>query len=441
MKVSKIEIANILGLELLEFEPGSVTVVSGANGTGKTSTLEAIKLAMGGAADATLLRQGETEGRVVLVMEDGSRISRKVYQSKVGPLTVDHPAYGKVPKPAGFLAERLDTLSFNPIEFLTASEARQVEWLLEVLPVQVTDADLKAAGLELLPPPARNGLDRIEAAHKGVYDERTGINRAVKEKRGTVTQLRESLPAEEPDAIDLGALIRQRDSLQVAREAALTKTKRNTQVLLDDSREKAQKEIDRIRAEAQRQVDAINGASAKKAQAIQDEGQTAQAAVNDDYAPQLEELAGEIGAAEAVSKQAAQIEKTREMVATMEAEAKALEGESAARTVTMAALEALKERALAKLPIKGLEVKEGAIYVGTIPLRRLNRAKQVQLALNIAKLRAGDIPLVLVDGLECLDAETFKAFEAAAAKSGLQLLCSRVTEGPLTVRAGNAAAA
>lgn len=47
MKVLKINIKNILGLEALEIEPGSITEISGKNGSGKTSCLDAIRAALG----------------------------------------------------------------------------------------------------------------------------------------------------------------------------------------------------------------------------------------------------------------------------------------------------------------------------------------------------------------------------------------------------------
>ena len=86
-----------------------------------------------------------------------------------------------------------------------------------------------------------------------------------------------------------------------------------------------------------------------------------------------------------------------------------------------------------RLPIPGAEVRDGEIYVNDVPFDRINRAQQVQFALNLARLRAGELGLVLVDGLECLDAETYPAFEAAAATTGLQFLVNRVTSGPLKV--------
>jgi len=78
MRITGIEIENILGIKELEFNPGQVTEISGKNGSGKTSILEAIKGALKGGHDATLLKAGETQGGVVLVLDNGFRINKTI---------------------------------------------------------------------------------------------------------------------------------------------------------------------------------------------------------------------------------------------------------------------------------------------------------------------------------------------------------------------------
>ncbi|HLL52630.1 MAG TPA: ATP-binding protein [Myxococcaceae bacterium] len=53
----------------------------------------------------------------------------------------------------------------------------------------------------------------------------------------------------------------------------------------------------------------------------------------------------------------------------------------------------------------------------------------------VAQLRAREasLPLVCVDGLELLDAETFDVFRRKAPAAGLQLVVTRVGAGDLTV--------
>ena len=433
MKVAKVHISNILGIEELDFQPGAVTVIEGKNGVGKTSVLEAIKGALGG-SDATLLRNGATVGEIGLLFDDETRLTATVRPEKKPSLALDNPAYGKISKPGAFLAERVDGLAVNPIQFLTAPASKRAEWLLEVLPVEVTDATLRSLGVTELPPPSRNGLDRLAIARKGVYDERTGINRAAKEKKATATQLQESLFIADAGGDNPATLRAQLEEASRERNEKVTEAKRTASELISRNRDLVQAEIDGIRAEAQRKIDDLNAAVARRAEQIQGRLQLDLEGLDAEYAPKMATLTATIATAEEKARQKAQNEKQREICERMQAEAASLEEESTALSVRIDALDALKEEALSKLPIKGVEVRDGEIFLGGIPFDRVNRAKQVQFVLNVAKLRAGEIPLVLVDGLECLDADTFTAFEKAAAKSGLQLICNRVTEGALSVR-------
>lgn len=418
MKVQKIRIENILGLETLEFEPGRVTIVSGRNGVGKSSVLESLKYALTGGTDATIKRKGAEKGEVVIVLDEAT-----VTRDTEKPARIEVAGVGPIRRPAEFLKSRIDSLSFNPVQFLLAPKDKRTEWFLEMVPVEVGDDELRAAGVETLPPPARNGLDRIAAATKLVYDARTGVNRALKEKRAAVAQLAEGLPAGDPDAVDLATMRKAAEALRADLAEDISATKDRAAGLLA-----------KVREDAQARIDAIKATLADEERLIQEELIRETERLRTIAQPAIEEAAAALAVAEAQTKQAAQHARTRELVAKMTTEAAALEEESSRRSATLDNLEALKRRALDRLPIQGVEIAEGEILVGGIPFDRVNTAARVQFVLNVAMLRKGSLPLVLLDGLECLDPETFAAFVKAAAALDAQFICTRVTEGPLEVK-------
>src|SRR5574343_633836 len=102
MKISKIRISNILGINHLEFEPGQITEISGKNGSGKTSVIEAVKNALKGGTDATLLRYGEKEGDILLVLDDRTKIKKSVSETKT-ELKLFDISGKKVSKPQNYL--------------------------------------------------------------------------------------------------------------------------------------------------------------------------------------------------------------------------------------------------------------------------------------------------------------------------------------------------
>ena len=96
--------------------------------------------------------------------------------------------------------------------------------------------------------------------------------------------------------------------------------------------------------------------------------------------------------------------------------------------------DALKSELLSGLPVPGLEIRDGQIYVDGLPFDRVNEARRIRIAVDIAKLRAGRLGLLLVDGMERLDETSFREFVAAVRDSGLQAIVCRVDETDLVIK-------
>ena len=115
-------------------------------------------------------------------------------------------------------------------------------------------------------------------------------------------------------------------------------------------------------------------------------------------------------------------------------QAASAEKESKGVTASIGKLDALKATIAKTLPIVGVTVEDGDVAVDGVPWPRVNRARRVQVAVGIARLRAGKIPLIVIDGAENLDAEHLDAVTSECREHGLQAILTRVTDGPLTVR-------
>jgi len=221
MKITQIKISNILGIAELEFSPTEFTVISGSNGEGKTSVLSAIQAAVGGGHDATLLRKGAEKGEVVLVLDNGSEI-RKSVTEKASNLKIINDGK-QIARPAEHLKALTDLLSVNPIDFLMASPKERARVLLETMPirldpnriVQIVGSDINGDG----------DLAALDVLRKQIYDERTGINRAIKEKTATISQLQQALP--EPIVLDSeeseAELLTKHEGLEQIRDAEIAR--------------------------------------------------------------------------------------------------------------------------------------------------------------------------------------------------------------------------
>lgn len=438
MKIAHITIRNILGVAELEFSPSGFVEIAGPNGSGKTSVLEAIKAAIQGGHDATLLRKGAEKGEVVLVLDDGTQITRKVSPSNS---TTEVKRDGKkVARPAEAIRALTDMLSVNPVDFLRAPKKDRVRVLLEAMPLEV-DAEKLAAisGVTVQAPPGTHALQVIEHVYKTVYDERTGTNRAVREKEATINQLQQAMP-DAPDGIDGSEddLHAQIETATAARDDRLGQIaekldgiKADTAQAIADVQAKLREEIARLQAEAQAKIDAY------KANLSENEAKAAKAreAAIAKHAATVQPLQSALAALRANRSAFAKREQALQTITQMEAEAQTLRADAQKQTEALDAIERYKSDLLASLPIPGLEVRDGEIYRDGVPFDRLNTAQQVDIAVEIAKLRAGDLGVICVDGIELLDASSYEAFRERAIASGLQLFVTRVRDEEFSINA------
>lgn len=435
MKIKRIRIRNILGIEDLEFRPGANGVlVDGANGTGKSSVIEAIKAVAMGGHDATLIRQGAEEGEVVWVFEDDVQVSKKV---RLGGSTVDvrHPQMGKISAPQTYLKGLVDQLSINPVEFMVTSAAERSRILLEAMPLEVDAADLREAIGPVMqlgsPTKGVHALEAIAAAHKALYDERTGVNRVAKESRTTAEQLRASLPTNAPrPGQDEAAPLEEKKRLA---ERALAEELARIDVAsardIAEVKQRASEVIAALRDEirsAERQAQEEEAKVLARAASLKGDLQVQEQ-------PEINRMGSEIAAAKERMKAADSFEHVRQMLEAAMERAKANERRSEALSAALQRLDALRGRLLAELPIAGVTLQGGEVHRDGIPFPRLNTAAQVRLAVEVARLRAGNVPLVCMDGMECLDTPTFGLFVHELVASGLQAVVTRVTDGPLSV--------
>lgn len=422
MKIAHIKISNVLGIAELEFTPSGFNEVSGPNGSGKTSVLEAIKATLNSGHDATLLRKGAEKGEAVLVLDDGTEIKKRV--TEASSTTEVRRDGKKIARPAEAVRALTDLLSVNPVDFLRAPKKDRVRVLLEAMPIEVDTAKLsEIAGIAIPNLNGMHALHVIETVYKQVYDERTGTNRAVREKQATISQLRAAIPPVPAGADgDENALTGRLAEIDEARDTELSRISTK----LDGLRNERDAKIEELRQQAEK----IKTEFAETEQKAGTQREKTLAKHRDDRAPISEQLAvirnnREIGARRA---------QTLDTIASLETELEELSDDAERQTQALTGIEQYKSDLLDALPIPGLEVKDGEIFRSDVQFDRLNTAQQVDIAVEIAKLRAGDLGVVCVDGIELLDTGSFEAFRDRAVKSGLQLFVSKVSDDGFSIK-------
>lgn len=439
MKISHVRIQNILGIEQFEFDAGQFNVLSGKNGQGKTSVLEAIKAALKGGNDATLLRKGADAGEVVLVLEDGYEIRKRV-TPRTATTTVLQDGKSQ-PRPVEFLSRIADMMSVNPVDFLLAPKKERVRVLLESMPLALDVERLKSmAGQDVTVPEGMHPLYVIEAVRKQVFDQRTDLNRSEKEKASTISQLREAMP--DAPAVQVAGsedeLVAQKDAIEEhARseleriDAKMSGIKSRNVEKIDAIRAKLQADIDALKAAASAEVDAIKAEEERVSGLAEKQRGITMQERTDKLMPLNEQLAVLRANRGALAKR----EQAEALIASIRAEREALARQAEDKTKAIEAIDAYKLELLSALPVPGLEVVDGELFRAGVPFDRLNTAQRVEIAVEIAKLRSGSLKVCCVDGIECLDADTLAALREGTLAAGLQLFVSKVADQPFGLAA------
>lgn len=435
MKISHIKISNILGIDHLEFSPEGFTSITGPNGAGKTSILEAIKAATGQGHDATLLRKGAEKGEVVLVLDDGTEIQQRITPSRT---TRDVVRDGKkITKPGDTIKALTDALSVNPVEFLTARKQDRVKVLLESMPINLDIQKLQAISRIPVQATQAHPLQIIETVRQTVYDDRTGTNRAVKEKDATINQLRMAMPdapgGVEGDEDDLRAKLEQ---AQANRDSEVKRIDDKLAGIRNDSTAKSQV----MREMAQAKIEAIREQLANDLAQEQGDLADTEAKANrvrqkaiDNFHVAAQPLQTSIAAIRGNREAAAKRKATQETIEQMQKDLADLQADAEAQTKALADIDAYKSELLASLPIPGLEVRDGEIYRDGVTFDRLNTAQRVSIAFDIAKMRAGDLRLICLDGMELLDDGSLDELRKQSAEGDVQVFVTRVQSNEFAV--------
>lgn len=195
MHIKSLSIKNWLGIGELQKDLGKVNLVQGDSGAGKTSIIEAIEKAFTNKNRRTeVISHGTTEAEILVQLDDGLQIDRKVRSEKTDYLKVKHDSKG-VSSTESFLRALINGDIFRPIEFMNKTAKEQTEIILNMLQINWTIEDIKAWFNEV--PEADYTLhilqilNQIEGAY---YKERESINREITLLKANIEGIKRDLP-------------------------------------------------------------------------------------------------------------------------------------------------------------------------------------------------------------------------------------------------------
>lgn len=444
LRAVRLEINNVLGIDEITIDlSGNITEISGANGQGKTSCIEALRSVLTSVDSGTLLRNGAANGKAVLIFDDGSQIISAFKPGQSSKRVMFDGSGRAMPKSSSEIAKLFDANSFNPAAFLATKGKARVDLLLQAMPFEMDINELNALcgpRHEVHHIDGKDDIYLIGVTRDALYDLRTGDNRVANDTKATIRTLQQSLASVQPfDAArlsecssiaakidtELGEQITKAKQAYVAKKSVCDdaiNSAAETKLALKHAYEMECRELDSaIKAS---QLGITNSLSSTKQQIKVFQGQSALRSSS---------VKTEIELLEAAKKAFEGQEVTRKSIVDMEVKVKINEDRSAELTKSIKNIDDYKAELLADMPIKGLSIDGDKLMLDGVIFDRVNTAKRVGVAMKLAELRAGKLKLIVFDGLDMMDDETREEFYKAGNASPCRFVVTRVTNKKLTV--------
>jgi DNA repair ATPase RecN len=467
VKISRIKIKNLFGIK--EYEAGGENVeLTGKNGVGKSSVIDAIRLALENKSDRDyIVRSGETEGEILIETDTGLSIDRKIRTQSSDYKSVKQNG-NVIKSPEAFLAGIFTKLQLQPIEFMNMSKKDQNRIILDMIEYEWDLNTIKEWFGEI--PQDVNYqqnilavLNDIQAENGYYFQTRQDINRDIREKRAVVEDIKNSLPigydgAEWEDA-DLGDLYmeieKRRKNNEMIEKAQTMLAGHDAKIRgLDADKEIKLATLDRQESEARtrynseisslkeqintlmEKLSSIDSRKADRVRVIESEYQAGVAKIESEIESYAEYRDREKLPVDDLLNQARNIEKMKGHVnewrrmQRVEKEAEELKEKSDLLTKKIEKARSLPGEILetATIPIEGLSVQNGVPLINGLPVSNLSEGEKLDLCIDVAIQNRSGLQIVLIDGIEKLATPMREHMYQKCKEKGVQFIATRTTD-------------
>lgn len=372
-----------------------VTQITGKNGAGKTSVLDAIAAALGGkdAAPDMPIRNGHKTASVLLELSD--LIVRRKWTKSGSTLEVELKDGTRQASPQAVLDRLIGRLAIDPLAFMREKPRAQMLAL-----AKLAELDLEA----------------IEELERARYVERTAANREVTR----LETLLESMPVVNgPDA--------EVSIVDMARELQAAEASQNAVQLARQNVDAAKRSVVDVEADIKRIEEQLAAArdrlTIRKAKVEQASTALFEAELEAVDATALRTRIDTVEAQNAAARH--RRERNRVHTDLIVAGQKAAELDDKVREVRRQRDEAV---AGVDLPVKGLTIGDSCVLLNGVPLSQASSAEQLRLSAAIALASNPKLRLVLIRDGSLLDDDSMKFLAEFAEEHDAQILIERVAD-------------
>ena len=467
MKTTRIKIRNLFGITETELDGRSVEL-TGGNGVGKTSVIDALRYALTNNSDRNIIvKQGETEGEILIETDTGLSINRKKRTEKSDYKSVKENGR-EIMGPENFLKQLFTPLQLDPVAFTLMDEKSKNRAILDLIEF---DWDLNFINEKFgeVPTWVNYGqnilevLSDMQSENGEWFKERQNVNRDIRNKQAFIEDIAKDIPdnyqAEKWEAYDLGAAYKKLEQMKEINsrieraklfrgsyDSKLRKLEADKMIEISaaekeiaSERESLLADIVRMKAQIKANEEKLTGLSGtledKKALAETrfEAAKTkldADMSVADEYLDKqpldCTELQSEVSTAEDMKRHLNEYQRMKAMQGELE-QLKARSDEytrkiELARSLPGVILET------AKLPIEGLTVEGGIPLIHGLPVANLSEGEQLSLCVDVAISKPNGLQIILIDGTEKLSSENREKLYSKCRDKGIQFIATRTTD-------------
>lgn len=467
MKTTKIRIRNLFGITETELDGRSVEL-TGGNGVGKTSVIDALRYALTNKSDRNIIvRQGEKEGEILIETDTGLSIDRKKRTEQSDYKSVKENGR-EIMGPENFLRQLFTPLQLDPVAFTLMDEKSKNRAILDLIEF---DWDLNYIREKFGEVPAwvnyeqniLEVLSDMQSENGEWFKERQNVNRDIRNKQAFIEDIAKDIPdnyqAEKWEAYDLGAAYKKLEKMKELNsrieraklfrssyDSKLRKLEADKMIevtsaekAIASERETLLSDIERMKAQIKANEEKLSGLSGtledKKALAEShfNEAKTkldADMSIADEYMDKqpvdCTELQSEVNNAEDMKRHLNEYQRMKAMQNELE-QLTARSNEytrkiELARTLPGVILET------AKIPIEGFTVENGIPLIHGLPVANLSEGEQLSLCVDVAISKPNGLQIILIDGTEKLSSENREKLYSKCHDKGIQFIATRTTD-------------
>jgi AAA15 family ATPase/GTPase len=412
MKIIKLESDNVMRLNSVQIEPdGSLIIIGGANGAGKSSVLNSIAMALGGGAEIVEkpLHEGAESGETTLWFDENIVVNRRYNKTGTTSLTVQTKEGAKFTSPQQMLDSLVGKLTFDPLNFARMKPDEQKRVLCELAQLDFTKEDTE---------------------HAAAYEERTIKGREVKRIESVLAGKRflAGVADEEVSASELNDKLRRANEKNSANAQKRLAVSRLNGAFRDASQDVTDqktevKRIEKLLETAQKELEKRQKAADAAKTKFETE-RDAVAAIEDEDTTEI------VNQLTTIEETNAQIRANKEYTVAKEELAVANREHSACESrIEMARMAKEKKLRAAKFPIPGLGLHDLGVTFDGKPFSQASAAEQLRVSVAMGMAANPQLRILLCRDGSLLDDKSLKLLADIVKENDFQCWLEKVSVG------------